>query len=263
MPDDSMKRLVCVLVVLIAASLPGEEWTPPEHPDLQQILGEAHQDCDAGRYELALAKHVWFHEHALEIEPAMSGVRLSFALGYWHQLGQKYPPALEMLKSTRDQAGQAVTAPGDTLSAFQEFAAINRELKDDARTKALFVKLDAEQPSAAAKVFHMARPALVRAKDYELCAKYIHPQKDVERLKKFYKAIRRLKERNPNRPGLDAVGEKRLVNDATTSVAILAVTGRKKEALAMARQAREIWDDTDFATRLSEALNGVVPEPWP
>ena len=32
----------------------------------------------------------------------MYGVRLSFALSYWEQLGEVYPPALTALKKTRD-----------------------------------------------------------------------------------------------------------------------------------------------------------------
>jgi len=41
-------------------------WTPPENPNPQQILSEAQSDAKAGRYEDALAKHVWFHENALK-----------------------------------------------------------------------------------------------------------------------------------------------------------------------------------------------------
>src|SRR5688572_11688303 len=52
-------------------------WSPPANPDPHVILREAKADTQAGRYEEALAKHVWFHSHALEIEPALYGVRLS------------------------------------------------------------------------------------------------------------------------------------------------------------------------------------------
>lgn len=60
---------------------------------------------EQGDFAGALAKHVWFHEHALDVDPACSGVRLSFALGSWLQLGRKYPLALETLNLVQSSAG--------------------------------------------------------------------------------------------------------------------------------------------------------------
>ena len=40
-----------------------ERWTPSEHPDADAILHEAVSDARAGRYAVALAKHIWFHEN--------------------------------------------------------------------------------------------------------------------------------------------------------------------------------------------------------
>ena len=65
-------------------------WEPPENPDPQQILHEAQGDFKEQRYKDALAKHIWFHDHALEYQPSMYGVRLSFALSYWKQLSRKW-----------------------------------------------------------------------------------------------------------------------------------------------------------------------------
>jgi hypothetical protein len=41
-----------------------DEWTVPTDPDPQTILREAAENTRAGQYELALAKHIWFHENA-------------------------------------------------------------------------------------------------------------------------------------------------------------------------------------------------------
>ena len=102
------------------------EWTPPEKPDPQVILQEARTDAMAKRYEDALAKHLWFHQNALKHEPALYGVRLSFALSYWEKLGNKYPPALASLKAVRDEARQAVTTvkPKEAKELFHDFIAI-------------------------------------------------------------------------------------------------------------------------------------------
>ena len=58
----------------------GDEWTPPENPNPFAIMQEAVADTDAGQYEVALAKQVWYHENATKLQPAQSGIRLSFAL---------------------------------------------------------------------------------------------------------------------------------------------------------------------------------------
>jgi len=62
---------------------------------MQKYLSDTQQMVREGRYQEALERFVWFHDHALEHEPsAMYGVRLSFALSYWKSLGDVYPPAM-------------------------------------------------------------------------------------------------------------------------------------------------------------------------
>ena len=78
-----------------SANASSDTWEPPSSPDPRDILGEARDDREHGRYELALEKHVWFHENALTFRPSLAGVRLSYALDDWLQLAARYPPALE------------------------------------------------------------------------------------------------------------------------------------------------------------------------
>ncbi|PQO47828.1 hypothetical protein [Blastopirellula marina] len=59
-------------------------WEPPENPDPSEVLRSAMFDRREGRYDVALAKYVWFFHHALEYKRGMSAVRLSFALSYWN-----------------------------------------------------------------------------------------------------------------------------------------------------------------------------------
>ena len=56
---------------------------------------------------------------------------------------------------------------------------------------------------------------------------------------------------------------KKFANDSTTLVAILAVNDRKKEAEEIAASARAELDDRSFHAAIEQALQGVVPEPWP
>jgi len=62
---------------------------------MQVYLNETNKMVKKGQYKEALQRFIWFNEHALEYDESMTGVRLSFALGYWKELGDIYPPALK------------------------------------------------------------------------------------------------------------------------------------------------------------------------
>src|SRR6478736_6608154 len=100
-------------------------WQPPPKPDPHQILHEVDLDCAAGRFPLALAKILWFHEHALEYDPHLSAVRLSFAVGSWKHLADVFPPALLALQLTRDEAEAGLRQDQQSFPLFAEVAALN------------------------------------------------------------------------------------------------------------------------------------------
>src|SRR5262249_39558513 len=134
-------------------------WTPPEKADPSSLLQEAAADRKEGRYELALAKHIWLYENATRYQPRWAVVRLSIALGGWFQLAQAYPPALEALKKARDGSLARLKEDPSAESAFdtfQELEAIDRKLGDEALTVQTFVWLDTEHPAVARRLFNVA-----------------------------------------------------------------------------------------------------------
>jgi len=56
--------------------------------DVSHALDKAEEYKREGKYAQALERQIWFHKNALKYAPAMRGVRLSFALGVWIELGQ-------------------------------------------------------------------------------------------------------------------------------------------------------------------------------
>src|SRR5258708_507286 len=72
--------------------------------DVQRALEDAERFQREGKYAQSLERHIWYHQNALKYAPAQSGVRLSFALSDWAELGKVYPKALAALRSTRDEA---------------------------------------------------------------------------------------------------------------------------------------------------------------
>ncbi|MCC9658527.1 hypothetical protein [Rhodopirellula halodulae] len=256
-------RYAMLLVLLAAATLNADDWTPPESPDPHTILQEAHADARSKRYEDALAKHVWFHEHALEVEPAMYGVRLSFALAYWHDLAQQYPPALKKLKEVRDAARLEALAGKNVHQSFHDMESINAQLGEQTSTMKVFETLDKEKPKAAERVFSLAESSLIRGKAYKLIGKYLSPEKDFDRICEGYRVDKELAA-NPQfgERHMDYANES-FVNDSTTLVALLVVNDRKEEAEKIAASARKLYDDQSFQAALDRALKGVVPDPWP
>jgi hypothetical protein len=257
-----MKKTFALLALLTNLSLLAA-WTPPENPNPQQILDEAQADAKAGRYEDALAKHVWFHENALKLQPALYGVRLSFALGYWAELGAAYPPALEKLKSTRDQAADRVRESDQPHEAFNDFASINETLKESGKTKDLFIWLESHKPQTARELFDLAKPALIRAKEYRLCGRYLDPDKSFEKIRNQYREDKRMALYILADMHLQEFGEKSFANETATLVALLVVNDRKSDANRIAAEALKERNDPPFKAELQKAKQGAVPAPWP
>ncbi len=248
--------IVVLVLFLSSISRAAAPWTPGAAPDPRRILEEAQTDTAAGRYEDALAKFVWFHEHALEVQPAMSGVRVSFALTYWAELGAVYPPAIAKLRSERDRAGDDARSAADPVRAFGDFAAINKTLNEDGKTADLFAEYDANAPEKAARVYVSAEPALVRAKRYALCGKYLDADRSFARYVQLRDALAGMQ----MTPGFK---EKSLSTNMATLVGLLAVNGRKEDAARIAEKARALSEDAEYRKALDAALKGEIPPPWP
>ena len=80
-------RILCVaFCVLLPSMSQADDWSPPKNPNVDTIRAEAQQDRKEGRYEVALQKHIWYHENALQLGKGQGGVRLSFVLSDWLEL---------------------------------------------------------------------------------------------------------------------------------------------------------------------------------
>ncbi len=214
------------ILMLALAEEGAASWQPPRNPDPHAILHEARDDAHAGHHELALAKHEWIQRQAVQVSPAFYGVRLSFALSNWVELGRSYPPALASLRRFRDEALAQVLAGKGGHAPFHDFASINDALDEPERTSEAFLRLDQENPRVAKDLYGLAAPALVRAKAYAVCGRYIQAEQD------------------------------------WAQIAFTRATG-KMLGLEVARKARAEWDDAAFQQAIDTALKGQVPPPFP
>lgn len=251
-------RLLAALLALCC--LDTLAWTPPANPDPQAILREASDDRVAKRYEDALAKHVWFHRNALAFESSMSGVRLSFALADWRVLAGRYEPAMAALRAERDAATIRVREGVRIRDSFGDAAALNGVLDDEAATHALFLDVEARDAAIARSMYRLAEVALIEARDFARCGKYLDADSMLTSAIRMREDTRALGGGNAeSRRRFDEMSEARLVHDAAKVVALLVLSGRASEAPAIVSRARAALDTPAMNKALQEAMAGRLP----
>ncbi len=187
-----MKKLILITIALVAALVAGWFLLAPgnsgESPgNMHVYLAETREMVQQGEYSAALERYLWFHHHVLEHDPHMSGVRLSFALGGWQRLAEVYPPALEAMIETRDQATERLRAGEGNWELFSEVESFNSKLEDDDATVELFKYLHEVQPRLAERVWSLARSKVIAAGEYELANRYIgNPMHALARYRRSY-----------------------------------------------------------------------------
>lgn len=204
-----------------------------------EALREAQRFTREGKYEEALQKHLWYHEHATKLDPSQSGVRTSFALAYWADLGKKYPKALDALKSVRDQGTARLLKGEGDWSLLYDVYAINRELGEPQATVELFKKIDAASPSFAAEIYHGADRALVDAKEYALVSEYMRdPSEQLATALNLFEINQKIM------PAGRA--ERRFTDEMVRLITVLKETGDRQRALEIQTQALKVVDSPEI-----------------
>ena len=264
-----MRILILVSLLLLPSGVgQAEDWTPPDNPDPSVILNEAKADANSGKHEVALAKLIWYHENATKLQPSQSGVRRSFALAQWLELGEVYPPALEKLVEIRDKTEEKIRDEKQIrvrFEDFHDFTALNDTLRQEERTVEAFKWVSEKNEDDAQRVYGISEAALIRHKEYELCGRFIDPEADVERIGESYTSGLTLSKRF-GKSHQDYV-DRKVVNEAAILVAILVKNDRIPEAKAAADELKTYVTDGKLLKKLEReldaALKGIVPKPWP
>jgi hypothetical protein len=201
----------------------------------QRVLAEARSLAAQAKYSAALEKYLWFYRHALEYDGALAGVRMSFALGEWVELGEKYPPARDALISVRDETAAAFASGKGSFLLFMEVAAINQYLQDDAQTVELFKVLHQAEPELASQCYPVAEPALVARGEYALCVSYLGDLgQRLQAIRRSYQMHLEIAGGNivlsSPQAGLKAYADSRLADQTSRLIAILEGAGRLQDA---------------------------------
>jgi hypothetical protein len=136
-------------------------------------LNAARLAAREGRHAEALREHEWFHRNALKHRPSLYGVRLSFALSDWVELGKVYPKARRSLDRIRREKIAALRKGKGSWHTFHDVASINRYTDRQRDTYRLFARLHSSRPRLAARCAKVAMPAVVNCGDFKLARRYL------------------------------------------------------------------------------------------
>ncbi len=225
--------------------------------DMQAYLNGTQQLVHEKRYQEALERFVWFDEHALEHDPGMSSVRLSFALSYWKNLGDAYPPAKQAMVDMRDRKTRQLQKGRGDAALFSDVAALNRTLNENATTVQLFREIDKTNAALAAQCWPWARQTVFLEKQYDLAKKYLKsPLKEYELAKAQYDwEIAHNRVEPIGGPQLKEWRTNHFVEECLQLIELATFLGDKEAAQEIRKRAASVVDDP----RLRETPQKSVP----
>jgi len=141
--------------------------------DMQKHLSLTQDLVSKGKHEEALNRFIWFHKHALEHEPSMYGVRLSFALSYWKNLGDIYPPALKALIKIRDENENLLQQGKGDKHLFHDVISINRTLDQSEKSIDLFERISKIDKKLTNECWGMIKDYILEIKRYDIAQRHI------------------------------------------------------------------------------------------
>jgi len=220
--------------------------------NMQQYLRDTEALIKQGEYEKALERTLWFHDNALEHEPSMSGVRLSFAMGDWMDLAEKYPPALKAMQKVRDEKTLKLKSGEGNFNLFMDVNAFNRTLKEEDKTIALFRLLDEKQPDLAKTCWIIAKQLVIKNKEFDLADKYLgNLLTEFDVIKERYEMlVARSHNSKVGHAHLKSINENRLVEETLLLIETAKALNEVNSAKEIQKRALGLLDDR----RLRKAL---------
>lgn len=123
------------------------------------------------KYAQASSAFEQLYEQSASVDRA-HGVRNSFLVGAWHELGQEYAPALEALKVKRQELLELALSDSLTFETFSDLSSINRVLGDDSLTLDVFKQVHNKHPEQAEQLYFAAADLLIQHGEYDLLMHY-------------------------------------------------------------------------------------------
>ena len=233
-------RTLLVIIVALMALVP-----QVQAENMQKYLSDTQEMVRQGKHKEALERHIWFHDHALEHDIAMYGVRLSFALSYWKELGDVYPPAKKALIEIRDRKTHQIEKGEGNASLFHDVASLNETLEEESKTIKLFKHLDKKNPKLAKQCWNVAKDYVISAKRFDLARKYLG------NLVREFTNVKAMYDQNTTFYGNPKIrgdhfktwNENHLVEDSLQLIEVAVALGDQKAAKEIQEKALAVVDD--------------------
>jgi serine/threonine protein kinase len=267
------------------AKASAETWSPApasgEKPDLQKILTSAGSLMNEGSYEDSLQHYLWYFDHSRN-DDTQRGVRLSFALSGWIELGRRYPKARQALVEIRDTDVRQFSGTGGYSDLFQEITSLNQYLGDEDATVALFKTIEKRDPQLAHECFWYAENTLFQKGDYETCRRNLgDPEAAFERIRQSWQVSRQFEKQNearreeqkerfqamaktnamfahiPEFPAPPPFADDNFVQQTRQLIEILVVAGGKTDAENIQTEALAILNDPRLKTAVASAEQSI------
>jgi hypothetical protein len=223
-------------------------------------LVAARELADQGRYEEALQELTWFHEHALEDDPSLAGVRRSYALADWVVLAEAYPPAATALEAVRERNAALLAAGQGKREHFLDVVSIDHARDQPARTRELFLTLETVAPALAASCIRVVLPQVIAAGDAELAERLMpHPEEVIRQHADYLMdAFRDRRKRFTSAPSIPAEIHN-YVQDVNAVLGVLAARGRHAELKRLRAFAADVLPATTLRREVRVALVPGAP----
>ncbi len=138
-----------------------------------QVLDQARQAVKSREYERALALYDWFFDHALDDDPAaFYGVRLSYCLHEWADLGKMYPAAKAQLEFKR-QTSLALLETTREPERFHDYVAISNSLGVPDQLMTQFLTYHDKDSRLAEEIVRFIWNQLVEFGQWSVCSRYV------------------------------------------------------------------------------------------
>jgi len=269
-----------------------ETWEPTlapgAKPDLMAILQEAKDLMTRHDYEGALQRQIWYHNHSTS-DPSQVGVRNSFALADWVELGRRYPKAMQALLEIRDENERKIYSDEGYFDLFMETASLNDELGHQEKTYALFKHLAASSDQKLAQqCYPIVEGLLASHGDYEMCTNYIgDPEKRFKKLQDQWQRSKKWEQQMDERmraaqkqlqsngmasaswpqpaiPSPPKLADKTFVAHTRQLIEILIGVGDRTDAEKTQREAILLLEDPALKSAVADAerkIHGPKPSP--
>ncbi|SJL84203.1 hypothetical protein [Vibrio palustris] len=140
--------------------------------DPGEMLGNARKAFKEKRYVESLENYKLFYDNAIEIDRSYYGVRLSYCLGEWAELGTQYPDALTELIKLKEST-LSDFEKNQSRQSFHEYSCICKVLNCDEDTFDQFLVVRETNIDLSHKVFRFVYEYCASNRKWDLCREYL------------------------------------------------------------------------------------------